>query len=73
VLKVVLCRHGTDRAIYITLLQLSAIPHIVSTLTALAYYNSSNMVQSSDILLILVAILFPPAAAAFIAGCVSGK
>ncbi|UZJ57109.1 hypothetical protein CBS101457_006429 [Exobasidium rhododendri] len=27
------------------------------------------MVNSSDILLILIAILFPPAAAAFIAGC----
>ncbi|CAO1612800.1 unnamed protein product [Parajaminaea phylloscopi] len=27
------------------------------------------MVKSSDILLILVAILFPPAAAAFVAGC----
>lgn len=27
------------------------------------------MVKSSDILLILVAILFPPAAAAFITGC----
>jgi uncharacterized membrane protein YqaE (UPF0057 family) len=29
------------------------------------------MVKASDILLCLVAILFPPAAAAFVAGCCS--
>jgi hypothetical protein len=32
-------------------------------------HSTSIMVKGSDILLIIIAIIFPPAAAAFITGC----
>ena len=43
--------------------------HASTTSTHTANQYTYIMVQGSDILLIIVAILFPPAAAAFITGC----
>ncbi|KAG2106858.1 hypothetical protein BD769DRAFT_139578 [Suillus cothurnatus] len=42
---------------------------VANGISITSYLCATSMVKASDVLLILVAIIFPPAAAAFVTGC----